>query len=184
MGYSLKWLRATMRVVCGGRIAEQRAMGDVSSGASQDIAQVTQISRAMVLDWGMSPRLGFVKYSGSDTREVFVAERDYSEDTARLIDDEIRRMVDEAYQDAERVLGEHWEKVVGVAEALLKYETLTADEVHQIMRGEVLDKPTVADLLSMDRSAGRGSALATGGAAGSGDGAVAEGPGGVVPRPA
>ena len=58
MGYGLKWLRATMRVLCGGRIAEAKAMEDVSSGASQDIAQITQLARLMVLDWGMSEKLG------------------------------------------------------------------------------------------------------------------------------
>jgi cell division protease FtsH len=63
MGYSLKWLRATMRVLCGGRIAEEKAMEDVSSGAAQDIQQVTQLARHMVLDWGMSDKLGFIKYS-------------------------------------------------------------------------------------------------------------------------
>ena len=70
LGYSQKWLKATMRVLCGGRIAEQRASGDIASGAAMDITQVTRMARAMVLDWGMSePRLGFVKYSiGEDTR--------------------------------------------------------------------------------------------------------------------
>ena len=151
MGYSLKWLLATMRVVCGGRIAEQKAMSDVSSGAAQDIAQATQLARAMILEWGMSPRLGFVKYTGSDTQEYYQSDREYSEATAKLIDEEIRRLVDEAYAEAERMLLEHWDQVINVAEALLKYETLTADEVHQIMRGEPMDRPTVADLLKAER---------------------------------
>ncbi|HHN78233.1 MAG TPA: ATP-dependent zinc metalloprotease FtsH [Phycisphaerales bacterium] len=148
MGYGLKWLRATMRVLCGGRIAEQRAMDDVSSGASQDIAQITQLARLMVLDWGMSKRLGFVKYSGEDTREMFLPERDYSDETARLIDEEVRTLVDEAYDDAERMLSENWDKVVAVAEALLKYETLSSDEVHRLIRGEPINRPTVVDLLT------------------------------------
>ena len=151
MGYSLKWLLATMRVVCGGRIAEQKAMSDVSSGAAQDIAQATQLARAMILEWGMSPRLGFVKYTGSDTQEYYQSDREYSEATAKLIDEELRRLVDEAYAEAERMLLEHWDQVINVAEALLKYETLTADEVHQIMRGEPMDRPTVADLLKAER---------------------------------
>lgn len=148
MGYSLKWLRATMRVLCGGRIAEEKAMGDVSSGASQDIAQITQLARLMVLDWGMSERLGFIKYTGEDKREMFLPERDYSDETAKLIDEEIRRMVDEAYAEADRMLAENWGKVQAVAEALLKYETLGSDDVHKIIRGEPLNKPTVADLLA------------------------------------
>ncbi len=152
MGYSLKWLLATMRVVCGGRIAEEKAMNDVSSGASQDIRQITTIARAMILEWGMSPKLGFINYSGQDTREAFIPEKDYSEDTARIIDEEVKRLTSEAYEEAQRLLDQNWDKVVAVAEALLKHETLTADEVHKLMRGEELTKPTVADLLSADRA--------------------------------
>ncbi len=151
MGFSLRWLNATMRVLCGGRIAEQKAMEDVSSGASQDIAQVTNLARTMVLEWGMSEKLGFVRYAGADTREMYVPEREYSEHTAEVIDNEVRRMVDEAYTDAERMLGESWERVVAVADALLKHETLTADDVHALIRGETLSKPTVSDLLAADR---------------------------------
>ena len=144
MGYSLKWLNATMRVACGGRIAEQKAMGDVSSGAQQDILQVTSIARAMVLEWGMSKNLGFVRYAGLDTRESMMPDKDYSEETARLIDEEVRRIVDEAYADAERLIEANWEKVVAVAEALLKYETLSSDDVEKLMRGETLTRPALA----------------------------------------
>jgi cell division protease FtsH len=150
MGYSLKYLRAMMRMACGGRIAEQKAMGDVSSGASADISQVTRMARTMVEEWGMSDRLGFVRYAGSDTREMFMPEREYSDETAHLIDEEVRRMVDEAYKDAERLLDENWERVDVVALALLKYETLSADEVHRLMRGEKLDKPSVGELLARE----------------------------------
>ncbi len=150
MGYGLKWLSATMKVLCGGRIAEEKAMSDVSSGASMDIAQVTSIARAMILEWGMSPRLGFVRYAGADTREMVLPEKDYSDETARLIDEEVRRFVDEAYADAKGILEANWDKVVAVAEALLKYETLSADEVRKLMRGEALGKPTVSDLLAAE----------------------------------
>ncbi|MBY0261570.1 MAG: AAA family ATPase, partial [Phycisphaerales bacterium] len=148
MGYSLKWLKATLILACGGRIAEEKAMSDVSSGAVGDISQVTGIARMMVLEWGMSPKLGFVKYSGSDTRESFVPDKDYSDDTARIIDDEIRRIADEAYQTAARMLEANWDKVVAVAEALLKYETLSADEVRKLLSGQPLGKPTVSQLLA------------------------------------
>ncbi|MBX3388890.1 MAG: ATP-dependent zinc metalloprotease FtsH [Phycisphaeraceae bacterium] len=147
MGYGIKWLNATMRVLCGGRIAEQKAMNDASSGASMDITQVTSLARTMIVEWGMSRKLGFVRYAGMDTREYFMPEKTYSEETAKDIDDEVRRMVDEAYADAQRLLEENWDKVVHVADALIKYETLSADDVHRLMRGEELAKPTVADLL-------------------------------------
>ncbi|MBX3386238.1 MAG: ATP-dependent zinc metalloprotease FtsH [Phycisphaeraceae bacterium] len=150
MGYSAKWLNATLRVLCGGRIAEARAMEDTSSGASADISQATQIARTMVLEWGMSPKLGFIRYTGADTREMYLPEKDYSQETARVIDEEIRRIVDEAYRDADRILTANWEKVVAVADALVKHETLSADEVFRLVRGETLTRPTVADLLAAE----------------------------------
>jgi len=155
-GYNLKWLKATMRVVCGGRIAEERKTTDVSSGASMDITQLTMMARAMVLEWGMSERLGFVRYAGVDTRDMFMAPKDYSDETARIIDEEVKRFADEAYRDAERVLNENWESVERVAQSLLKHETLTADEVHRLMRGEDLGKPTVSDLLEAEAKKSRG----------------------------
>jgi cell division protease FtsH len=148
MGYGLKWLRATMRVLCGGRIAEARAMNDASSGAAMDIAQMTSLARAMITEWGMSDRLGFVRYAGADSRELFLPDKDYSEETATIIDQETKRLADEAYADSVRILEENWAKVVGVAEALLKYETLSGDDVHRLMRGEALGKPSIADMLA------------------------------------
>jgi len=112
-----------------------------------DITQVTRFARAMVLDWGMSDRLGFVRYSGEDSREAFVAEKEYSDDTARIIDEEIKRMVSEAYEEARKLLDENWEKVASVAEGLLKYETLSHDDVDQIMKGHQLTRPSVAEML-------------------------------------
>ncbi len=147
LGYSLRYLAATMRVLCGGRLAEERAVGDISSGASMDITQVTRFARAMVLDWGMSERLGFVRYSGEDSRESFVGEKEYSDVTARIIDEEIKRLVSEAYEDARRLLEANWDKVASVAEALLKHETLSLDDVDQLMKGNVLTRPTVAEML-------------------------------------
>ena len=178
-GYGLKWLKATMRLACGGRIAEEKASGDISSGASMDIAQVTRMARAMVLDWGMSERLGFVKYSGEDTRESLVPEKEYSDETARIIDEEIRRFVDEAYVEAKRLINENWEKVIAVAEALLKYETLGADDVRKLMRGEPLTKPTVSDLLAAEARA-----LAQPATSRPTPDAPPEIPPGVLPRPA
>lgn len=149
-GFGLKYLKATMRVMCGGRIAEERATNDISSGASQDIAQVTAFARMMILEWGMSDRLGFVKYGGEDNESMFQS-REYSDDTARIIDEEIKDLADEAYRECMVMVDKNWEKVKAVAEALLRYETLTADEVHRLMRGDTLEKPTVSDLLEAER---------------------------------
>ena len=150
MGYSLKWLTETMRVLCGGRIAEQKAMDDVSSGASQDIAQVTQLARTMITEWGMSEKLGFVRYAASDTRDMYMSDKDFSDETAEIIDQEVRRLVDEGYAEATRLLEQHWERVVAVAEALLKYETLSADDVDKIMKGGSINRPTVSDMLAAE----------------------------------
>ncbi|HWQ28049.1 MAG TPA: ATP-dependent zinc metalloprotease FtsH, partial [Dehalococcoidia bacterium] len=182
LGYSLKWLKATMRVLCGGRIAEHRAIGDISSGAAQDITHVTELARTMIMEWGMSERLGFVRYSGADTRETFLPERAYSEETARLLDEEVRRLVDEAYRDAERLLHDNWDKVEAVAAALLRYETLQADEVHRLMRGESLDKPTVSDLLASEARKRREDAAA--GAPRPAPSSAPEPPPGTLPSPA
>jgi len=149
-GYGVKWLRTTMAVLCGGRIAEEIKTGEVSSGAASDISQVTRIARTMVTEWGMSDRLGFIRYAGQDKQETFVAERDYSDETARVVDEEVRRLVDESYTRAETTLKEKWEQVEAVAEALLRHETLNADDVQRLMQGEELAKPTVSDLLAAE----------------------------------
>ncbi len=151
-GFGAQWILATMRIVCGGRIAEKRKTNDVTSGAAMDIQQLTQLARAMVLEWGMSDKLGFVRYAGTDSRETYMPEREYSEETARLIDEEIRRFADEAFRAAEELLDANWEKVEAVAEALLKHETLTRDEVEKLMAGQSLDKPTIRDLLDAEAS--------------------------------
>jgi cell division protease FtsH len=149
-GYGRRYCEATMRVLCAGRIAEGRKTGDTSSGAGMDIRMVTRLARAMVLEWGMSERLGFVNYRGEDSRETFIPEKDYSPDTARLIDEEVRRLADGAYDQANRLVDQHWPGVVAVAEALLKHETLSRDDVERLMRGEQVSKPTVADLLGAE----------------------------------
>jgi len=146
-GYGQKYVLATLRVLCGGRIAEKKKTGDVSSGAAMDIQMATQYARHMILEWGMSDRLGFVNYSGNDQKDAFMPEKGYSEETARIIDEEIKRFIDDAYADAERILTEHWDKVESMADALLKYETLTDDDIKRIMQGQRLDKPTISELL-------------------------------------
>lgn len=149
-GYARRWLVATLRVLCGGRIAEEKKTADVSSGAAMDIQQATTLARHMILEWGMSERLGFVNYAGTDRPDTFIPEKGYSEETAKTIDEEIKRLIDEAYRDAESMLTEHWDKVTSIAEALLKYETLQGEDIKRIMRGERLDKPTIAELLDAE----------------------------------
>jgi cell division protease FtsH len=113
-----------------------------------DIKMVTTYARAMVLEWGMSEKLGFVRYAGDDSRESFIADKDYSDDTARIIDEEIRRMADAAYADAKSMVESNWDKITAVAEALLRLETLQREEVERLMRGEQVERPTVAQMLA------------------------------------
>ncbi|MEE3002238.1 MAG: ATP-dependent zinc metalloprotease FtsH [Planctomycetota bacterium] len=160
-GYSMRYLAATMRVLCSGRIAEERKTGDISSGAAMDIQMVTNYARHMVLEWGMSDRLGFVRYSGEDNPDTFLSEKEYSQDTARIIDEEVKRFIDEAYSETRQILEEHWSKVEAIAEALLKYETLQGDEVNQLMEGRTLDRPTVADLLESESKSTKPPATST-----------------------
>ncbi len=149
-GYSRRHLLATMRVLCGGRIAEEKKTSDISSGASMDIRMATAYARTMVLQWGMSDRLGFVNYGGSDERDMFIPEKDYSPETAHVIDQEVRTLIDSAYADARQMIEQNWDKVVAISEALLAVETLSRDDVDRIMAGEPFQKPSVADLLKRE----------------------------------
>jgi len=152
--YTRKYCLALLRVCFGGRMAEDVFCGDISSGAQADIQQATEIARRMVMDWGMSDKLGFVRY-GSETGETylgdFVGGREYSDRTAETIDDEIKLLMDQAYADVKGMLEQHRDQLEGVKNALLKYETLDGDEVKQILAGKTLDRPTVADLLAAEQ---------------------------------
>ncbi len=136
-----------LAVAVAGRIAESFFTSDVSSGAAGDIRMATNLARTMVCAWGMSDRLGMVEY-GDDESPVFLARdmsrsRNYSEETARLIDAEIKRFVDEAFERATDVLTKHRDKVEILAKALLEYETLDADHVREILEfGELRNPPS------------------------------------------
>jgi cell division protease FtsH len=106
----------------------------------------------MVMDWGMSAKLGFVRYSADD-RLTALPEigKEYSDRTAEIIDQEIKAIVDAAEAETRRTLEEHRDELDRLAKALMKYETLSADEVRQIVEGQSLDKPTVGDLLDREQ---------------------------------
>ncbi len=149
--YSTKWLNAQLRILCAGRIAEEITCNDVNTGASADIRQASETARRMVTEWGMSDRVGFIYYGDDSSRRTVWVDlpggKEYSEETARLIDQEVQRVINEAYADTRRLLTDNRQKLEAVAQALLKYETLDAAEVHALLRGESLDRPTVSDLL-------------------------------------
>ncbi|MHC4629532.1 MAG: ATP-dependent metallopeptidase FtsH/Yme1/Tma family protein [Planctomycetota bacterium] len=154
--FTKHYCMALLKVCFGGRIAEELFCDDISSGAQSDIQQATNIAKQMVLTWGMSEELGPISY-GPDlgVREAIYigpAEKEYSEKTAEAIDREVRRITDEAYTEAKTLIEANRDRLSGVAAALLKYETLDADEVTLILEGGVMDKPTVTDLLAAEQA--------------------------------
>jgi len=150
MVYSADYLKATLMVTFGGRIAEEMFFGEVSSGASMDIKQATQIARSMVKEFGMNESAGFVYYGDGDGAMEQMLRREYSDSTADMIDREIKKLIDTLYAETRRMMEANREQIVAIAEALLKYETLTGDEVNTLIRGDELKKPTISDLLDAE----------------------------------
>jgi len=142
---------ADLRVACGGRIAEDMIFGEskITTGASSDIRMVTDMARRMVTEWGMSEKLGFLAYS-ADEQEVFLGrsvaqQKNMADATASIIDDEVRRIVDEAYGEAEGILKKFKVELDRLAKGLLEYETLDGNEVKIIAEGGTLVRKDVED---------------------------------------
>jgi len=120
----------------GGRVAEKLILDDISTGASNDIERATAISRAMVTKYGMSERLGTITF-GADQEEVFLGRdlahaKEYSEETAAIIDEEVKKIVDAGYEKAINILSEHVDKLHAVAKILLEKEKITGEEFDKI----------------------------------------------------
>jgi len=137
---------ANLAVSMGGRVAEEVIFGydKVSSGASSDIQYATGLARDMVTRWGMSDEMGPLQYAEAD-EEVFLGynvnrTRNMSDETARKIDHEIRRIVEDGYKKAKQVLTKHVDQLHRVAAALLEFETLTGDEIKVILDGGAIDR--------------------------------------------
>ncbi len=125
-------------VMMAGRIAEEIVSGDISSGAAGDIQQATNMARAMVMQWGMSDRLGMVQY-GNDDEYVFLGRemaraKVYSEFTAQEIDGEVKIIIDSAYKRAKDIIMGNLDKLELIAKSLLEYETLDGQQVEEIVR--------------------------------------------------
>jgi len=134
-----KNILSQIKVLYAGRVAEEIFHGDISAGARNDISQATELARLMVREWGMSDRVGPVSYADSEDKlyggEVVIA-KSYSEKTAIEIDEEIKRILKECFEEVKHILSEHREEVHRIAEALLKYEILTAAEIDLIIEGK------------------------------------------------
>jgi cell division protease FtsH len=137
----------TITVLFGGRIAEELFMHQMTTGASNDFERATEIARRMVTQWGMSDTLGPMVY-GENEGEVFLGRsitthKNVSETTLQKVDAEIRRIIDEQYKLARRLLEENRDKVETMARALLEWETLDADQLNDIMAGKPPRAPKV-----------------------------------------
>jgi cell division protease FtsH len=135
--YPEDYLRSRIIGALGGRAAEEIVFGVVTSGAENDLKQVTEISRQMVTKWGMSHTLGLVAYGGSDD-EVFLGrelatQRNYSDDTAGKIDEEIKRIIDDCYNQAITTLRAHIGQLDALADALLEHESLDEKEILKVV---------------------------------------------------
>lgn len=151
----------------GGRIAEEMTLGPdgITTGASNDIQRATEIARNMVTKWGLSEKMGPLLYDeGGD--EVFLGRggasgsKGISDETAKQIDAEVRRIIDECYRKAQDILEEHVDKLHVMSDALMHYETIDADQIEDIMEGRTPREP--ADWSNNDGDSGSGSSSAAG----------------------
>ena len=138
---SLTEMTSRLAIMMGGRVAEEQTFGpeNVTSGASSDIEQATRLARAMVTRWGFSDKLGKVAY-GDNQEEVFLGHsvartQNVSEDTAQIIDAEVRRIVEEGFDEAEKILTDKKNDLESLAQALLEYETLSGEEIKELLKG-------------------------------------------------
>ena len=168
LSQSREQMHSILAVMMGGRVAEEQVFGydKVTSGASSDIAQATKLARAMVTQYGMSDILGPLAYSDNE-QEVFLGHsvtqtQTVSGSTAKLIDEEIRRIVDEAYEYTKKVLIEKEADLMRIGKALIEYETLTGDELRALLDGldirpddGVDDEPTTPSKPQTVPSAGK-----------------------------
>jgi cell division protease FtsH len=136
----------------GGRVAEEMTLGEngITTGASNDIQHATKMARSMVTRWGLSTKLGPLMYE-EEEEEVFLGMSAGSKrgavsgDTAKAIDDEVRRIIDDCYGTAKRVLKENCELLHNMAEALLEYETIDRDQIDDVMQGKKARPPQYPD---------------------------------------
>src|SRR5438128_847347 len=135
--YSKEYLEAQLVTALGGRAAEQVAIGHITTGAENDLQRVTAIARQMVTHWGMSERLGTISFSERDDPFAGTAgapgSREYSEQTASIIDEEVNRIVKSAYDRAIALLTTHRETLNGIARSLRLHETLDSKQLHAII---------------------------------------------------
>ena len=134
-------------VAMGGRAAEELIFGydQVTTGASSDITQATNMARGMVTRWGLSDKVGTIDYAEEDGSKFYAAQKTFSEETGKVIDDEVKRIVSEALQRAKEILAEKKADLEKLAQNLLEYETLSGDEIKDLLAGKEIRKIAIED---------------------------------------
>ena len=143
-GYTRDYVEGRLGILMGGRSAEMLIFNQMTTGAGNDIEQATEIARKMVVEWGMSDLLGPMTF-GKKNEEIFLgreiqSHRDYSDVTARMIDEEISRIVRDAQRISEEILRKDIDLLNSLAKELLKYETVTSDDLDKIIKGQKLTR--------------------------------------------
>ncbi len=159
LSMSLEQMTSRLAIMMGGRVAEEMTFGreKVTSGAASDIEQATRLARMMVTRWGLSDELGTVSY-GENQEEVFLGhsvsrQQNVSEQTAQKIDGEIRRLVEEGLAEARAILSSHKDDLEHLAQGLLEYETLSGDEIRNLLAGKPPIRETPEEAASNKTSA-------------------------------
>ena len=142
--YTREYMEASLTILLAGRVAEELVLGSCTTGASNDLERVTERARKMVCEWGMSEEMGPLTF-GKKAEQIFLGReiaqhQDYSEDTAMQIDKEVKKVVLAAHAEARKLLEENRDDLILVAEALLEYETLDANEVKAVLKGEKIHR--------------------------------------------
>jgi cell division protease FtsH len=164
LSMSLEQMTSRLAIMMGGRVAEELVFGreKVTSGAASDIEQATKLARMMVTRWGLSQELGTVAY-GENQEEVFLGysvarQQSISESTAQKIDSEIRKLVEDGYNEAQQILTDKRNHLETLARGLLEFETLTGDEIKDLLDGKRPNRES-----AIEPSAPRSSAVPTAG---------------------
>jgi len=169
--FSKVQLESKLAMMFGGRVAEELIFGreNITTGAGNDIQQATAMARRMITEFGFSDKLGSLRYSSND-EEIFLGHsvtqhKNISEETANLIDQETRRLIDEAENQARKILTAHKDQLENITQALLEYETLTGSDVKDIMDGKGVSRPDPDDMPDADNtktsvpSSGKGASI-------------------------
>jgi cell division protease FtsH len=136
---------STICVLLGGRVAEEQVLGELTSGAGNDLDRTTDLARKMVCEWGMSEKLGPLTF-GKKEEQIFLGReiaqhRDYSEKTAQDIDAEVRKLVEDCHTTVRELIKNNVDSLHRMAEALLVFETLDTNDVNRLVKGLEIDRP-------------------------------------------